>query len=139
MILRAIEMSLYTSKVEAVSVPKVLSIEHVMPQMWEEHWLLPETLSPEERLEAAAARNSKIHLLGNLTLVTQPLNAALSNAAWPVKQKELNRNSKLLLNARLIDDYADVFDEAAIDARGGDLVARLMSIWPGPDSWDEAD
>jgi hypothetical protein len=135
MLLRAVETSLYSSKVEAVSVPKGLSIEHVMPQTWAENWPLPKTLTPEERVEAEAARNAKLHLIGNLTLVTQPLNAALSNAAWSAKQKELNRNSKLLLNARLIDEYAEVFDEAAIDARGSFLADRIISVWPGPDAW----
>ena len=73
-------------------------------------------------------------VLGNLTIVTQPLNSSLSNSAWPSKQKELNEHSKLLLNARLIDEYPDVFDEAAIDARGAWLADRIINIWPGPDA-----
>lgn len=135
MLLRAVEMSLYSSKVEAVSVPKELSIEHVMPQTWADNWPLPEMLTPEERAEAEAARNAKLHLIGNLTLVTQPLNTALSNAAWSAKQKELNRNSKLLLNARLIDEYPEAFDEATIDARGSLISDRILSVWPGPGAW----
>jgi Protein of unknown function DUF262/Protein of unknown function (DUF1524) len=135
MILRAVEMSLYTNKVEAVSVPKQLSIEHVVPQAWIQNWPLQTILSPTEREEAEARRNARLHFIGNLTLVTQPLNAALSNAAWPAKQKELNRHSKLLLNARLIDEFPDVFDEDAIERRGGWLAERIVSIWPGADSW----
>jgi hypothetical protein len=136
MLLRAVEESLYSSKVEAVSVPKELTVEHVMPQSWADTWPLAAKLTPEERVEAEAVRNAKLHLIGNLTLVTQPLNAALSNAAWPAKQKELIQNSKLLLNGRLIDEYPDVFDEAAIDARCAFLADRIISIWPGPDSWE---
>jgi Protein of unknown function (DUF1524) len=135
MLLRAIEMSLYSSKVEAVTVPKDLSIEHVMPQSWEENWPLPATLTAEERVEAEAARAAKLNLVGNLTLVTPAHNSALSNAAWRAKQKELNLHSKLLLNGRLIDEYPDVFDEAAINARAAFLADRIISIWPGPDSW----
>jgi hypothetical protein len=74
MLLRAIEMSLYSSKVEAVSVAKELSIEHVIPQTWQTHWPLSPDLTSEQRQEAESARNARIHFLGNLTLVTRPLN-----------------------------------------------------------------
>jgi hypothetical protein len=130
MLLRAVEMSLYSSKVEAVSVPRDLSVEHIMPQKWAENWPLAASLPPEELADAEAARNSKLHLIGNLTLVTPAHNSALSNAAWHAKQKELNLHSKLLLNGRLIDEYSKSFDEAAIDARSGFLADCVISIWP---------
>lgn len=139
MLLRAVEESLHSSKVEAVLVPRDLSIEHVMPQKWADNWPLPAELAPDEHAEAEAARNAKLHLIGNLTLVTQAHNSALSNAAWHAKQKELNLHSKLLLNGRLIDEWPDVFDEAAIDARSAFLADRIVSVWPGPDSWAEAE
>lgn len=135
MLMRAVEESLYTNKVEAVAVPRTLSIEHVMPQKWQQHWPVSDGLTTDQHEEAELARNQRVHFLGNLTLVTQPLNAALSNSAWPAKQKELNKNSKLLLNARLIEDYTDVFDEAAIESRGKFLAERILSIWSGPDAW----
>jgi hypothetical protein len=135
MLLRAVEESLYSSKVESVLVPKELSVEHVMPQNWADNWRLAAGLSTEELAEAEAARNSKLHLIGNLTLVTAAHNAALSNATWHAKQKELNLHSKLLLNGRLLVEYPDVFDEAAIEARGGFYSDQIIAIWPGPDSW----
>lgn len=135
MLLRAVEESLYSSKVEAVMVPRDLSVEHVIPQSWHDNWPLPAGFSLEEQAEAEAARNGKLHLIGNLTLVTPAHNAALSNAAWRAKQKELNLHSKLLLNGRLLNEYPDVFDESGIDARCAFLADRILSIWPGPDSW----
>lgn len=135
LVLSAVEESLYTSKVEAISVPKKLSIEHLMPQTWEEHWPLPEVLTPEEREAALAARSERIHRLGNLTIVTLALNSAMSNAAWQTKQKEFNKYGTLLLNSRLVQERPDVFDEAAIDTRGEFLADRILEIWPGPDSW----
>jgi hypothetical protein len=135
MVLAAVEQSLHSKMVEPISVPKGLSIEHVIPQTWAEHWPLPPNLSDEERDEAEAARNARLHRLGNLTLTTGPLNSALSNSAWPDKQKALNANSKLLLNTELIGDYPDRFDEQAIDKRGAHLADRIISIWPGPTSW----
>lgn len=136
MILRAVETSLYSSKVEAVAVPRSLSIEHVMPQSWQEHWPLPPGLAPGEHDAAEEARRARIHRLGNLTLTTLPLNAAMSNAAWRAKQKELNKRSKLLLNAYLVDEYPDAFDEHSIDERSHRLAERVLAIWPGPDGWD---
>lgn len=136
MLLRAVEECLYSSKVEAVSVPRDLSLEHVMPQKWADNWPLPEWLSDEQRSEAEAARDAKLHLIGNLTLVTAAHNSALSNAAWKAKKAELNLHSKLLLNGRLIDEYPDVFDEAAIEARCAFLAAQIISVWPGPDAWE---
>jgi hypothetical protein len=56
MVLGAIEESLYSSKVEALQVPKGLSIEHVMPQSWEEHWPLPAGPNSEELEAAEVAR-----------------------------------------------------------------------------------
>ena len=138
MLLRAVEMSLYSSKVEAVSVPLELSIEHVMPQQWGDRWPLPSSLTPGERAEAEAARNAKLHLIGNLTLVTAAHNSALSNAAWSAKRTELNRNSRLLLNGQLIGEHPEVFDEAAIEARCAFLANQIISIWPGPDAWGSA-
>jgi hypothetical protein len=136
MLLRAVEMALYSSKVEAVSVPRDLSVEHVMPQKWADNWPLPAAPTADEAVEAENVRNGKLHQIGNLTLVTRAHNTALSNAAWKAKQQELNLHSKLLLNGRLIHDYPDTFDEAAIDARSAFLAQRMTEIWPGPDAWD---
>ena len=135
MILSAVEGSLYTSKVDIPQVPTGLSIEHILPQKWAEHWPLPAHLKSEETEAAAEARQSRIHRLGNLTLTTMPLNQALSNSAWFVKKKELNKYGRLLLNARLVEENPDVFDDDSIDRRGAFLAERIVDIWPGPDAW----
>jgi Protein of unknown function DUF262/Protein of unknown function (DUF1524) len=46
----------------------VYHIEHLMPQKWETHW-------PVEGLAAELDRRDHIHRLGNLTLLTRPLNS----------------------------------------------------------------
>jgi hypothetical protein len=135
MVMSAVEETLYTSKVDLTSLPEKLSIEHVMPQSWKRNWPLPAGLVGEELEAATVARNGRIHRLGNLTIVTQPLNAALSNASWAKKQKQLNPNVRLLMNVRLLEKFPDVFDEAAIDSRGAWLAQRILSVWRGPDSW----
>lgn len=135
MVLGAVESSLYSSKVEALQVPKGLSIEHVLPQSWEDHWPLLSGLPADELLAAEERRSARIHRLGNLTITTLPLNAAMSNAAWKVKQREMNKGSKLLLNQHLVDSYPEVFDEDSIDERGAFLAEQVLQIWPGPDAW----
>ena len=79
----------------------------------------------------ATERWARLNRLGNLTIVTQPLNAAMSHSPWEKKRAELNRHSKLLLNAELAE--RDTWDEQAIDERGRWLAQRLAIIWPGPE------
>ena len=61
MVLRAVELSLYNAKVDLPQVPRTLSIEHLLPQKWQEHWPLPSDLSPEEQVERTAQRAERIH------------------------------------------------------------------------------
>jgi Protein of unknown function (DUF1524) len=84
-----------------------------------------------------------VNRLGNLTLVTQPLNAALSNAPWvrsatsPIsKRAELAKRSVLLINQQLCQHQE--WNEELIDARGEELTDRILRIWPGPEAttWD---
>jgi hypothetical protein len=130
LLLEAAEARLHTAKTEAVQVPTKLSIEHVIPQNWAATWPL-EDGTDEESL---ARRTGAIHRLGNLTLVTSSLNPALSNDPWAEKRGELSQHSALRLNARLVHDHPDGFDEDAIDARSQALADLLIAEWPGPDS-----
>jgi hypothetical protein len=136
MVLAAIEQALYSSKVDIPVVPKTLSLEHVMPQSWEEHWPLP---ADEDAVVATERRQERIHRLGNLTLTAAPLNSALSNSAWPQKRTALNKMTRLLLNVELIDDHPDAFDETAIDTRSALLADRILALWPSPDGWGGAE
>src|SRR6202011_16164 len=78
MLLEACELDIRDpAKTEAIPLPAGLSIEHALPQSWEENWPLPNGTDPET---AAADRWAHVNRLGNLTLVTQPLNSSLSNA-----------------------------------------------------------
>jgi hypothetical protein len=133
MLLSGVERSLYTNKTEALSVPKGLSLEHLMPQGGERNWPLPSCQTAEDKVAATEERNARIHKLGNLTLVTTPMNSSLSNGKWAAKLKELRKRSKLLLNGEIIDSYPESFDEGCIDARTALLAERIRDIWPGPD------
>lgn len=133
MALAAVEQSLYSNKTDILAIPSNLSLEHVIPQSWENHWPLADAATAEEEEAAREARQRALHRLGNLTLVAGGLNTSLSNDPWAKKQKALNAESRLLLNARLIEGYPEVFDEAAVAERTKWLVSRMCEIWPGPE------
>jgi hypothetical protein len=135
MALAAAEASLYTNKTDVPVLADSLSLEHLIPQEWETYWPLTDTdgtaLEGEALEQASAERWARLNRLGNLTIVTQPLNAAMSHSPWEKKRAALNRHSKLLLNAELAE--RDTWDEQAIDERGRWLAQRLAIIWPGPE------
>lgn len=136
-LLRVIEDRLRRSsaKTEQGSAPTGLTIEHLIPQSWEEHWPLPDAGDDVVNLRADKARRERIHRLGNLSLVTGSLNPALGNDPWTSKKAQLLQFSTLQLNADLLTNplYAVNFDEDSIDERGERLARLLVDEWPGPE------
>ena len=129
MVLEVVEEELRTTKSEGGGVPPELTIEHIMPRSWRGAWPGPETglgpESPEER------RDRLLDSLGNLTLVNQPLNSALSNGPWPSKRKGLAGHSTLFLNKDLLEHSQDhPWDEEAIRARATRLHGVFVKAWP---------
>lgn len=132
MILQAIEMKLQTDNVKGEPVVHFdydkLQVEHVMPQSWREHW-------PVENETAARVRESRINMIGNLTLVSDKLNPSLSNASWlgagaKGKRAALDGFSMLRMNARLVKENPETWSEATIDARTDSLFQVAKCIWP---------
>ena len=124
-------------KTEAIVLDGRLSVEHLMPQNWHEHWPLPEGAAEAERdadnpdeSPAAARRESAVQTFGNLTLITQPLNAAVSNGPWVKKKADLLAASILPLNLSL-QSYPS-WDEESIAKRSEELFRRAVQLWPGP-------
>lgn len=122
---------LRSTKHEHLERPSGLQIEHVMPQSWKKHWPLPRDDGRQgDRL--VAEREIAINRLGNLTLVTEKLNPALSNADWQTKRTGLAKHSLLAMNQQLIENYSPVFDEHSIADRGEQLARHILAIWSGP-------
>jgi hypothetical protein len=69
-----------------------------------------------------------MHSFGNLTLLTQPLNAAVSNGAYVVKRPEILKQSALALNRYFQD--VQTWDESQIENRGKILFEAARAIWP---------
>lgn len=109
-----------------------LEIEHVMPQSWQGHWPLELGAADEAtQIRAEAERNSRVHRLGNLTLVTDTFNKKVSNLSWSQhKRPEFAKQASLELNKPIA--ASEVWDEAAIDARAEALAAFAVKIWPSP-------
>ena len=108
--------------------PDGLSVEHVMPQKWETNWPLVTVDA-----EIVANRKRLLHSIGNLTLVTQNFNSALSNEAFSVKRSEIVTTSLLTLNAyfQKFGDK-DVWDEQQITMRAKELFPLALKIWARP-------
>ena len=76
-----------------------------------------------------------MHVLGNLTLVTQGLNASLSNAAWAGesgKRAALIRNDTLLLTRDVVHQHPEAWTDVDIHARTAKLTDAIVAIWPAP-------
>jgi hypothetical protein len=138
-----------TTKTEDIEIASPLTLEHIMPQQWEDNWPLPDGskgLTWQELFDrkegdpiadATRKRDTIVDTLGNLTLITQPLNTAISNSAWAEKKPELLKASLLPINLQL-QPY-DKWDEGTIEHRGKELFERATSIWPGPPSSESVD
>lgn len=98
------------------------SVEHMMPQQWEDNWLVGE-MDENAKIE----RNRKIKTLGNLTLVTQPLNSSMKNGPWSQKRESLKAHSHL----KITTEYTEMgeWNEQEIKQRAADLASIALKIW----------
>jgi len=133
MILEAIEAALHTGKTEMVHIEDGLTIEHLLPVEWEEHWPLildKDTATTTGTEEARERRIASIHKVGNLTLLTKKLNPAVSNSAWLKKRPAILKHSALALNRAFQD--IEVWNEDQIELRSLALLKVALKIWPRP-------
>jgi hypothetical protein len=134
MILDAVEASMHDPKVGPYTDRDRLTIEHILPQSWSgDAWPLPDGDDP---LRATIERDSAKHRLGNLALVTQPLNSSLSNAPWDSgtvsKRAALTKYNQYLINKDAVE--SPDWDERRIRERGERLAHKVLAIWPRPEA-----
>jgi hypothetical protein len=103
----------------------VHSIEHIMPQEWRANW---EFIGDDED---ASERDSRVHQLGNLSLVTKPFNSKLSNGSWEKKKASFQEHSTLLTTADVVNSGED-WNDLAIENRSLNLAKSITEIWPVP-------
>lgn len=124
-VLLAFENHLTTDRTEPVPASSKLSIEHLMPQSWIEHWPLPSGTEAENEEER---RDSLLHTIGNLTLVTGKLNSSLSNGSWGTKREHLLAHSALTLNRTLPREWTTTL----IEHRSEAFAQAAIAMWPRP-------
>lgn len=104
-------------------------VEHVLPRSWRTHW-------PVNDAAAEADRDEHVHRLGNLTLLTGSLNAAVSNGPWlgeHGKRAALHRHDVFLMNRAIVDAGVEGWDERLIETRTEELIAAVVATWPVPE------
>lgn len=126
-ILRALDAQAAGPKSEQLVVRGSLTVEHLLPQRWEEHWPLPQDSTAAER--EVETRTALLHTLGNLTVLTAALNTSLSNGSWSTKRHEILRHSALHLNRDLPGDWGT----ARILDRSEWLADLALEVWQRPE------
>ena len=135
LVLTALELASRTPRQEALPLPinNSLTVEHVMPQGFKpEEWPYPEH-ETIDRKEQESRRWTLLHSLGNLTLLTQPLNSEVSNGPFRIKRPEITKQSLLIINSyfqKFSDN--DVWNEDRIIERGNRLAESALRVWEYP-------
>lgn len=144
-VLEAIESAKRLKFQESTQLSTNLTVEHLLPSEWEEHWPLPNGERPtsdeiryakyfseenDSHVGQIVRRNRLLHTFGNLTILTQPLNSKINNGPWKAKRDELNNHSVLVMNREI--SMEDHWGEDQIEARGQALFEIACKIWPYP-------
>jgi hypothetical protein len=92
--------------------------------------LLVSSVEDGSRAGVITRRQRLKHTLGNLTLLTKPLNSAVSNGPFEQKRDEIAGHTMLELNRSILK--ASDWDEERIVQRGVEMVALAKKIWSYP-------
>lgn len=120
-----------------------LTIEHLLPQKWYEHWTLEsEYISEDDFILSVHAvmteddkegkfhkienRNKMLHTIGNLTILTSPLNSSVSNSSFDIKKPEIEKQSTVMLNTYFQDK--PMWNEEEIRDRSKYLYEKIKDI-----------
>lgn len=139
-ILRRLNDHSSNNKTEIVRIDSRLSTEHILPKKWLQHWLLrdgrrgllreqmQDSSADPTLVQATRYRYELLDTIGNLTILTQELNSAISNGPWVTKRKELDKYSVLPINKELLK--FDTWDENTIKQRSEQLFEIAIRVWP---------
>jgi uncharacterized protein with ParB-like and HNH nuclease domain len=162
MLLEAMEEALRTRFAEDAACPRNLTIEHIMPQGWREHWPLTNDGAVEQMAELdnagnpaagepqpdattrlrteeerARMRDRLVQTIGNLTLLTARFNPYQSNRPWvdgnaPESGKRANLHAHTVLAMNRELCDRDDWTERDIAERTARLFELAKEIWPVP-------
>ena len=135
-VLEAMDSAAHHKKSENTPIQRNLTIEHLLPKSWGSHWPIDkEGKSAEEILKQKMQRDILKHSIGNLTLITESLNPAISNGSWQSKRPEIIKYSKSNLNLYFhsdLEDTLNVWNEDKIIERSDKLTDLFIQVWPAP-------
>ena len=131
-VLWELELASRTNLTEPITEPTSLWTEHVLPQTWNEDWPFEDGVFVEQGSDHLKAqnRNRLVHTLGNLTLLSGPLNISSGNRGFAEKQSKFKKHTKLFLNDWFKGKPR--WTEVEIRERGEHLANLAIKIWPGP-------
>lgn len=115
---------------------RAYSLEHLMPQRWQQNWPLPLGMDSSERAR-------KVCTLGNMTLITQSLNSSIGNADWTTKLNGRAKHQGLKAYARDLLTLSNTlslnaWDEQTIEGRSTWLAYHASKLWPSALPEDES-
>jgi len=110
--------SLHSTQLKGIS---QYSLEHLMPKKWENNWGTVDTS------EDAYHRNRKLLTLGNLAIITQPLNSKIRDASWNDKKKGLKQYASGLETNNYLEK--EEWNEQTIEERAKFLFDKAKGIW----------
>ena len=146
-VLEAIERKKRQKFHETDELSEYLSVEHILPSYWDDHWPLPDGKPPtiaesiqaiyttegnDTRVGQIARRNRMLNTFGNLTILTKQLNSSVSNGPFSVKREALSEHSLLVLNREITKEVD--WGEDQIDARGRKLFEVAKYLWSYPET-----
>lgn len=129
-ILYLIESKIRNSRLHATQLLGLnkYSLEHLMPKKWENHW------NAEMGEEQRRQRDRTLLTLGNLTIITQTLNATIRDAAWADKQAGKAGKPGLRTYAAGLETLGvfldePTWDEQAMARRADFLYQKAREVW----------
>jgi hypothetical protein len=120
------------------------SLEHIIPQKWEEYWTKVDVLDNASNVItdielAKRERNSKIYSIGNMTLLNSSLNTSIRNYEFSRKiegegkKRGIRHYADLGITRFDILDLYDsgdkVWNERKINERTTNLANDILAIW----------
>lgn len=121
-----------------------LTIEHVLPNKWAEHWPLPDgtkapadlVVAQDDPRHAVIQNREKLkNTLGNLTLLTPSGNPRLGNNPFTTVDTAVGLSKREALRASLLKMNQEIaanpeWDEGKIATRAEKLATRASALWP---------
>ncbi len=99
-------------------------VEHIMPKKWHKNWMPLGGLNDSE----TAKRDHMLFTLGNLGLISSPLNKAMRDSAWQVKRPALSQCAN---GIKITEDILkkENWDEEEIKKRANDIAEIILETW----------